>query len=216
MWPWYPAWCHTVKEWATWRKTEAWAAANLQQSDGVKLVPNYKMTSIKKAQFLQNLMESKGTTPCKFLVKCQCFTRYESTGYDNIAIGRGQHCIWWGKNSRNQRFTLTDTTAVLWIREFVDGDTKLQNLKPLLSVDNMVPLSTAECEQAFTATNPIRTNLHSNPRIHILSNIMLNHINRPALQLFKVQKKAETWLLHHGLANNPSSQTVAQWQIKKG
>ena len=104
-----------------------------------------------------------------------------------------------------QRFRLDDRKILEGYRDFKDNSSIIpENLAPLLNIDHLIPVSTAECERGFSLMNiivcPLRCSLH----LVTVSSLMFIQLNGPPLSHHKVQSNTyvKSWLVKHRGAMN--------------
>jgi hypothetical protein len=84
-----------------------------------------------------------------------------------------------------QRFRLDDRKILEGYRDFKDNSSIIpENLAPLLNIDHLIPVSTAECVRGFSLMNiivcPLRCSLH----LVTVSSLMFIQLNGPPLTKF--------------------------------
>lgn len=107
-----------------------------------------------------------------------------------------------------KRFNLEPTQYLVSFRQFLAcGGRELdENLVMLSKFLRCVPISTAECERAFSVMNNVLTPLRNKLEFPRLSNLMFVSIVGPPIQNFNPSQYALNWLKrgHHGASDSNS------------
>lgn len=106
-----------------------------------------------------------------------------------------------------ERYNLNLADTLNAFRDYLQDEGRQipRNLKPLISIMKLIPISTAECERGFSLMNLICTDLRNRLLTINLANLMFVNLNGPPLHLWKPEKYVVAWLRGHNSADTQAN-----------
>ena len=212
-----------LKEKPGTKTLEAQNAIKKGKFGGVTITSNKKIVSINYQQFLTSVVNNMQhrmftTTSMKGSKASEPQSMYKSL-LDEISVLEKDY--WPDEIPPNygeaeiaslcKRFRLSSHSTINAFRDYVEdhGRHIPQDLHPLLSCSQVIPVSTAECERGFSHMNLIITTTRSRILINHVSALMFVKLHGPPLVQWNPEPYAISWLRHHRLADDTRTRVAS-------
>jgi hypothetical protein len=188
---------------------ESSKAIDDKQFQGIELQSYSKVTQINQSQFLRSLVSnlsnrlientsrsSHESTNISKKAECDEFLQdinvlFKKNWPSDVGIRYGEDSI---SNLCNFFSFPEKRTFINAFRQFIDTGNEPRELNPLLQAVKTIPISTCECERAFSSMNNIMTDARNSLLIERVSSLIFISRVGPPLKEFCPEPYVKSWL----------------------